>query len=458
MLRLPFAFLVAFAVGAASDPFIAKPYLQLGDAPKAAKQETMTLVWHAADSDANWSTEVRKPGGKWVAQPVPTFRRVAVKDIEPHRVYASVLSRLKPGAEFQYRVIKGVEEVFSAEGTARKSAKQPYRFAVFGDCGAGTKSQGVIAERLYEHKPDFVFTTGDIVYSNGRISEYRQKFFPVYNSEKTPLTRSTLLIAAPGNHDLSRRDLKLFPDSLAYFYYWNQPLNGPLTVNGAPNSPVLNGPPDENQAAFLRAAKGTYPQMSNFSFDYGNAHWTVLDSNRYSDWTDAGLQRWLIADLQSARRAAWRFVAFHHPGLHSSKAHAADQWMRVLSPIFEQNGVDIVFAGHVHNYQRSKPLRFAPSGGIAKNGAVEGEVTLDQNFDGKTNTRAQGVVYIVTGAGGAGLYDPGQEHDPASWKPFTEVFKSNQHSVTIADMEGKRVSIRQVSEDGTVLDSFTITK
>ncbi len=457
MTRFLLAFLLAFAASGASDPFIAKPYLQLGDAPKASKRETLTLLWHAADADAKWGAEVRKPGGKWVAQAAPAFRRVAVKGIEAHRVYASVLSRLKRGEEFHYRVLKDGEEVFSAKGTARKSAKQPYRFAVFGDCGAGTVAQGAIAGRLYESKPDFVVTTGDIVYSNGRISEYRQKFFPAYNSEKVPLTRSTLVIAAPGNHDLATRDLNRFPDGLAYFYYWNQPLNGPLTAIGAANSPVISGPA-ENQAAFLEAVKPVYPRMANFSFDYGNAHWTVLDSNRYSDWTSAALQQWLIADLKAARRATWRFVAFHHPGLHSSKVHANDQWMRVLSPIFEQNAVDIVFGGHVHNYQRSKPLRFAPSGGVAANGVVEGDAKLDKNFDGKTNTKPDGIVYIVTGAGGAGLYDPPQEHDPASWKPFTEVFRSNQHSITIADMEDKRVGIRQVGEDGSLLDSFTVTR
>ena len=249
----------------------------------------------------------------------------------------------------------------------------------------------------------------------------------------------------------------MFPDSMAYFYYWNQPLDGPLRVNGEPNSPVLNGS-EENKAAFLEGAKGTYPHMANFSFDYGNAHWTVLDSNRYSDWSDPALRDWLVADLKAARRAAWRFVGFHHPGLHSSKAHANDQWMRVLSPLFEEHGVDIVFGGHVHNYQRSKPMRFAPAGVVAKNGVVEGEVKLDRNFDGKTSTKPDGVVYIVTGAGGAGLYDPGQETDPASWQPFTEVFKSNVHSATVADVEGKRVSVRQIGDDGSLLDSFTITK
>ena len=40
--------------------------------------------------------------------------------------------------------------------------------------------------------------------------------------------------------------------------------------------------------AFTEAAGEAYPRMTNFSFDYGNAHWTVIDSNPYVDWTDPG--------------------------------------------------------------------------------------------------------------------------------------------------------------------------
>jgi hypothetical protein len=104
----------------------------------------------------------------------------------------------------------------------------------------------------------------------------------------------------------------------------------------------------------------TYPRMANFSFDYGNAHWTVLDSNPYVDWTNPELRGWAERDLAAARERTWRFVAFHHPGFNSSKAHLNDQQMRLLADVFEAGGVDVVFSGHVQNYQRTYPLRFTP--------------------------------------------------------------------------------------------------
>jgi hypothetical protein len=91
------------------------------------------------------------------------------------------------------------------------------------------------------------------------------------------------------------------------------PLNGPFLTSGSEHTPKLEGPL-KNQEAFLDAAGSAFPRMANFSFDYGNAHWLVLDSNPYADWTASELREWVERDLASARNATWRFVAFHHPG------------------------------------------------------------------------------------------------------------------------------------------------
>ena len=139
--------------------------------------------------------------------------------------------------------------------------------------------------------------------------------------------------------------------------------------------------------------------MANFSLDYGNAHWTVLDANATVDWTDRELQEWVASDLAAAKGATWRFVSFHQPGFNSSKTHFNEQYMRTLSPIFEEGKVDVVFNGHVHNYQRSYPLRFAPAprdsgasvsdkdGKTTKTRHVDGKFTLDKSFDGMPTRR-----------------------------------------------------------------------
>ena len=61
----------------------------------------------------------------------------------------------------------------------------------------------------------------------------------------------------------------------------------------------------------------------------------VLDSNEYVNWTDQKLRDWVARDLEAAANAPWRFVALHHPGFNSAKAHANDQQMRALADLFE---------------------------------------------------------------------------------------------------------------------------
>src|SRR6185312_14106270 len=200
-----------------------------------------------------------------------------------------------------------------------------------------------------------------------------------------PLLRSIPFLAAPGNHDVALTNFQRYADALAYFLYWDQPLNGFVP---SPNSRATVSRLEGNQQAqpaFLAAAGPRYPLMANFSFDYGNSHWLVLDSNPYMDWTNRELQNWVAQDLSAASGAAWRFVAFHHPGFNSSKEHFNDQWMRVLAPVFENGNVDIVFSGHVHNYQRSYPFTFLPefqaSGAmVGPRGEVSGEWKFDRAF------------------------------------------------------------------------------
>ena len=435
-------------------PFVVKPYLQLGRAPKPG---CLNLDWHAVDTDIEWAVEYRHAAvDDWRTAKIASPRRIAVAGVEPHRVYRAVLTDLEGRGPFHYRIKKGTDVVFEAEGKALKGPKDAYRFVAFGDCGAGTPEEKAIAYQASLEKPDFVMIPGDIIYPRGQIRDYHDKFWPVYNADQAGATqgalllRSTLFVAAPGNHDIAATDMGRFPDGLAYFYCWDQPLTGiPGEAAGSRRVPALAGP-EENKTAFLDAAGGTYPRMRNFSFDYANAHWMILDSNPYIDPTDKELRAWLASDLAAAKGATWRFVVFHHPGFSSSREHYEQQHMRQLAELFEAGAVDVVFNGHVHNYQRSYPFRFTagPNGDdkplLGKSGKpitggklmVPGRFRLDKSFDGSTRTRADGVIYIVTGAGGQHLYDPDQQDEPSSWQDFTQKFVSKVHSLTVADVDG----------------------
>jgi len=456
----------------ADGAFTIKPYLQLGAESSA---DRLDLLWGTADADADWRVEYQpSPSGAYQAATAPTYRTVNLQGMTPHRVYRVTMTGLEPGSKFAYRVLKAGERSFESQGQAIKGPDQPYQFVVFGDIAAGTAEQKPMAFRAYESKPDFLMVTGDIVYDRGRATEYRDRYWPVYNNTETPnpsvgvpMMRSVPFVAAPGNHDTATRDLDRYPDGLAYFYYWDQPLNGPIGAEGTALIPKLTSTPDHRQP-FVAAAGEAYPRMANFSFDYGNAHWLVLDANPYVDWMNKDLQSWVERDLADHQSATWRFVSYHQPGFNSAREHFEQQQMRTLAPVFEKGNVSVVFNGHVHNYQRSYPIRFQPdknnvllpltNAGIPRGRLVNGPWTLDKSFDGATDTTPEGVIYIITGAGGQDLYNPEQQDQPDTWQGFTKKFVSKVHSLTNVEVDGKTLKVRQVTADGTELDRFTITK
>jgi acid phosphatase type 7 len=433
----------------AQEAFLVRPYLQLGDAPRSARAERLDLLWHAEDREAAWTVEVRGRKG-WILQAAPVFHRLDAPPLPAHRIYRATLRGLVPGAVVPYRVKRDAAVVFEAEAQVRKPGA--HRMVVFGDAADGSKGQAAIAQAVLAARPDAVFITGDLVYGRGRAAEYRTVFFPFYNSEAVPLMRRVPFLGVPGNHDVP---FASYPDAAAYFAYWSQPLNGPtLKAGDRSAAPVIPGLHD----AVVAAAGAAFPRMASFSFDYGKVHWTVLDSNAYTDWESPVMKAWLEADLKAAKGAAWRIVALHHPLFHSSRAHFDDQWMRPISPLLEKHDVDLVLAGHAHNYQRTAPLRFKPTQAGLRGKPVGGEFTVDEAFDGKTITRAQGPIHIVTGAGGAELYDLWQTDARASWQPWTRAFLSDQHSFTVLDVDGRTLRLRQLDAEGRELDAITLTK
>lgn len=468
-----FSFLAIILLAAftsnAQQSFLVKPYLQIG---YVAKQNTLEVIWHTADSNSKWDLEFENDHN-WIKSSNLSVNKIHVKNIVPFFVYHAVMENLVAGKSFKYRVLQNNKPVFESAAMAPKSATQAYSFIAIGDIGAEKSDQKKLALIANNYQPDFIAVPGDIVYDDGLVSEYTKKFWPIYNadiadSNGAPLMRKIPFIAAVGNHDVDNNDLDKHPDALAYYYFWAQPLNGPKVADFANAYPTFKAS-DENKNAFLAAAGKAYPVMNNFSYDYGNAHWVVIDADTYVDWTNKELTDWVRQDLLKASNATWRFVMFHHPGFNSSREHFEQQQMRLLSPIFEAGKVDVVFNGHVHNYQRSYPLSFVPDrkgtlliGGkdnkTYRGRVVNGKWTLDKAYDGVNNKKPKGVIYIVTGAGGADLYNPEQTNDPDSWQKFTTKFFATAHSLSYVQINGNSFKLQQISTEGKVVDSFEIVK
>jgi hypothetical protein len=163
-----------------------------------------------------------------------------------------------------------------------------------------------------------------------------------------------------------------------------------------------------------------------YAFDWGNAHFSVINSDignaAYSKsakdtfWTEQ--IKWLEDDLASHQKADYRFVIAHHPPITAvARRQEENPHMTALIPLFEKYHLTAGFFGHDHNYQH-----------YLKNG----------------------VHYIVTGGGGAPLYDVDK---PAPG--ITKKVISVEHFVTVS-VNGKTAHIEAIGVDGNKLDEIEL--
>src|SRR6202158_4007933 len=315
-------------------------------------------------------------------------------------------------------------------------------------------------------KPDLALNAGDNVYNNGAEGSYREYWFPVWNSDVdsneagAPFIRSIPYYIVVGNHDMGATGVNANMlgndsagrfsgntdggDALAHFNNYYFPLNGPAGVDTqftwnadtvTPNGMIFSykGKSYTSPAAIaayrastsVDAGSGSKQQidhMHNFSFDSGSAHFVFLDANPHLfDGVLDGpaitaapqltfppypsvLRDWLIHDLDSSSQP-WKFVVFHQPAFSSGNATVRNNQMRAAAKFLEDHGVNMVFNGHEHNYQRTFPLRANANVAAGPSTPGPAAVSIDTSFDGVTQTVPDGVLYIVEGAGGNRSFD-----------------------------------------------------
>ena len=320
--------------------------------------------------------------------------------------------------------------------------------------------------------PDLALNTGDNVYNNGAEGSYRDYWMPVWNSDTdsnetgAPFVRSIPFFIVVGNHDTGATGQKVNMlggdgggrftgntdggDGMAYFNNYYFPLNGPVGVdqeftwtgdsvadNGmlfsfagkSYTSPTaIKAYRDSTMVDSGGGTKRQIDHMSNYSFDYGNAHFVFIEANphvfaglldgsavfakappAFSPYPSV-LREWLINDLDSSSQT-WKIVVFHQPAFSSGNATVKNSQMRGVAKFLEDHGVNLVFNGHEHNYQRTFPLRAEAGVAAAPNPSGPAAVDIDTSFDGVSQTVPDGVLYLVEGSGGNREFD-GDKNQP----------------------------------------------
>jgi predicted phosphodiesterase len=191
------------------------------------------------------------------------------------------------------------------------------KFLVIGDTGTGGSDQQRVAARIVEARKifpfEFAIMVGDNMYGGESAGDFRRKFEEPY---KPLLDAGVKFYAALGNHDDPTQR-----------YYKNFNMNGERFYSFKAPKPGIG----------LR----------------GGARFFALDSNYMSPEQLA----WLEKELK-ASGSDWKIPFFHHPLYSSGEAHGSDTALREqLEPLFVNYGVDVVFAGHEHFYERIKPQK-----------------------------------------------------------------------------------------------------
>ncbi len=252
-------------------------------------------------------------------------------------------------------------------------AKDSVKFLAIGDTGSGSKEQYQLAKVMLDYRTvfpyEFVIMVGDNMYGGEKPADFKKKFEDAY---RPIMDQKVSFYASLGNHDQS-----------------NQRMYDLFNMNGE----------------------------EYYRFKKGDVAFYALNSN----YMDKRQIKW-VQDQMSGDGSKWKIAFFHHPPYSSGAAHGSSDGVRkVVEPIFIKNGVDVVFAGHEHFYERIKP----------------------QN----------GIQYFITGAGGK-LRDGNVKAN----SPLTEVAYDKDLSFMLVEISKDMMYFQVITRTGKTVDSGSVPR
>lgn len=247
------------------------------------------------------------------------------------------------------------------------------RWAVIGDNGTGESPELDVAKEMQRYwtkvKFDFVTMDGDNIYGGHSPRDYERKFEQPY---KPLLDEGVKFYASLGNHDDAQIEINYKPYNMGGNRY--------------------------------------------YTFDKKDVEFFVLDSN----YMTPQQLSWLEGKLKSST-AKWKIAYFHHPLYTCAKFHGPDIDLRnQLMPLFKEYGVNAVWYGHEHVYERLK--------------------------------QQQGIYFFLEGESGQLRY-----HNIRSSCDLDAVRFDTDRSFMLVEIDGDQMYFETVSRTGAVIDSGTLT-
>lgn len=280
-----------------------------------------------------------------------------------------------------------------AEGLARLGTDHTggLTFAIIGDAQNSTSSErrAKVLAALVAHQPAFIIHTGDMLVGKpdaGNVfgDEWRLNFFdPMPDYQRT-----VPFLPVLGNHD----DMT------------------------------------EGQRASFQTVFPGMPENGCYSFSTGGTAFFFMDIlNQVREFVDKGHRQWLAEEVGKYPDARWKVAVFHvspWSGGHRGEREWTVGGREELLAALQQAGVDLVFCGHDHNYQRIRPL--------VRKGVAAGPVQI-----------------VITGMAGSNAYD-------ATEKAYTAMVVNRRDHYCLVKVTAESIHVQAIAADGEVIDRFEI--
>ena len=319
-------------------------------------------------------------------------------------IYSATLQGLKPGTCYNYRV--GGENGWSDIHNFSTSAANvtEFKFLVFGDSQSvhyDTWRNTLLKAYAANRDAAFFINAGDLVDVGQDYNQWTAWF-----QAASGVIDTIPVMPITGNHETYTPERKF---SLPVFFtaQFKVPQNGPVGLTG-----------------------------QVYSFDYGNVHFAMLDSQagEEKEFISEAMElqkKWLMNDLASSDKK-WKVVFMHRPPYSNRPGRENPNIRDAFVPIFDQYHVDVVFTAHDHTYARTYPLC---------GGAV-------------VESPSQGTIYVATGRSGSKRYF---DLAPKAADAFFYDPQDEPNYLTV-EINDEILTVRAFTQNGMLMDEWKIDK
>lgn len=375
---------------------------------------TQTITWRTDITIARGLVQYAKAADKasfpGKAATVEATVQKFTSDLGDMNIHTATLTGLEPGTEYIYRVGDGTNWSDIHTFTTEASNTHSFKFLIFGDSQSGDplnpeyKPWHDTIQNAFKTNPDakFFVNVGDLV-EQGQNYVHWNKWFEAAKG----VIDTIPAMATQGNHETYNPPDGHSTKPIFWTTQFKLPQNGPEGLKG--------------QA---------------YSFDYGNAHIVMLDSQEEEEKGVAGdilaaQKAWLEKDLQNTNKP-WKLVFFHKTPYYNKATRTNEDIKAAFQPLFDKYHVDVVFNSHDHAVARTYPIA----------------------GDKFVSSPAKGTIYYLTGRSGNKYYP---DLSAKVWDAFF-YDPQDQPNYIVAELNGDKLTLRAMKQDGTPIDTYTIDK